>query len=207
MEQIETEEERGFVTFLGQRLRHLRREQNLTQLDLARQVGITNGQISTIERGVSSPSIATLHRISQVLGVPMSTFFEDEDTSEVHVLRRSKGRRIAGTPDHVTAEVLCQRGREGGSNILLLDVDSGELRIDPLPRAGEDYFLYVLKGKCNLRLGDDSQILDNGDSACVKARREQWIRNVGAGPLQALLISQGTLIGSEVQALVESSIY
>ncbi|TPW09592.1 MAG: hypothetical protein FD129_2153, partial [bacterium] len=35
---------------LGERVRRFRRELQLTQMDLARQVGVTNGQISTIER-------------------------------------------------------------------------------------------------------------------------------------------------------------
>ncbi|HET9232522.1 MAG TPA: helix-turn-helix transcriptional regulator, partial [Candidatus Eisenbacteria bacterium] len=64
-------DEKTHMIYLGQKLRKLRKEQNLTQLELAQQVGITNGQVSTIERGVSSPSLATLHRIARALNVPM----------------------------------------------------------------------------------------------------------------------------------------
>lgn len=195
-------DDQTFVTFLGEKLRRLRKEQNLTQLELAVQVGITNGQISTIERGVSSPSIGTLHKISQVLGVPMAEFFEDEPAGEVQIIRKGRGRKITGTDDNVRVEVLSQRGRQGGVNTLLVEIGSGELRIAPMPHSSDEYFLYVLKGKCNLRLGEDSHMLEASDSVYVKARREQWIKNVGTGPVQALLISQGALIGSEVQSFL-----
>lgn len=195
-------DDRGFVSFLGQKLRRLRKEQNLTQLDLATQVGITNGQISTIERGVSSPSIATLHKISQVLGVPMAEFFEDEPAGEVSIIRKGRGRKISGTDDNVRVEVLTQKGRTGGVNTMFVEIGSGELKIAPMPHASEDYFLYVLKGKCNLRVGDESHLLDAYDAVYVKARKEQWIKNVGTGPFQAILISQGGLIGTEIQSLL-----
>ena len=53
---------------LGERIRRFRRDLQLTQMDLAKQVGVTNGQISTIERGLSAPSIGTLRRISEAIG-------------------------------------------------------------------------------------------------------------------------------------------
>jgi transcriptional regulator with XRE-family HTH domain len=195
-------EDAGFVGYLGQKLRRLRKEQNLTQLDLAVQVGITNGQISTIERGVSSPSISTLHKISQVLGVSMGEFFEEEPEGEVQVIRKGRGRKISGTDDNVKVEVLTQRGRHGGVNTLFVEVGSGELKIAPMPHSSDEYVLYVLKGKCNLRVGDENHILDASDAVYVKARREQWIKNVGAGPVQAILVSQAALIGSEIQSLL-----
>ncbi|MDZ4805358.1 MAG: XRE family transcriptional regulator [Candidatus Eisenbacteria bacterium] len=199
---LEHVEDTGFVGYIGQKLRRLRKAQNLTQLDLAVQVGITNGQISTIERGVSSPSIASLHKISQVLGVSMAEFFEDEPAGDVQVIRTGRGRRISGTDDNVRVEVLTQRGRQGGVNTLFVEIGSGELRIAPMPHSSDEYVMYLIRGKCNLRVGNESHILDANDAVYVKARGEQWIKNVGAGPVQAILVSQGTLIGSEVQSLL-----
>src|SRR5512140_1516805 len=195
--------EKKFVVFLGHKLRKLRKEQNLTQLDLARQVGITNGQISTIERGVSSPSISTLHRISSVLGVSMAEFFDDEPGREIQMVRRGKGRRIAGTDENVVAEVLAQRGGNGGLNAIFLEISGGgELRVSPKPHASEEFFLYVLRGACEVHVENDSYPLEAGDSVYVNARSEQWIKNVGTGSFQALLSGQSALIGSEIQTLL-----
>jgi transcriptional regulator with XRE-family HTH domain len=197
--------ERSFVSFLGQKLRKLRKEQNLTQLDLARQVGITNGQISTIERGVSSPSISTLHKIAAVLGVGMAEFFENEPAQQLQMVRKGKGRRIAGTNENVKVEVLAQRGRNGGGNALSIEIAGGELRVSPKPHASEEYFLYVVRGKCSLALDGENHLMEAGDSAYVNARKEQLIKNTGTGPVQFLIVSQSALIGSEVQSFLAST--
>jgi len=195
--------ERTFVVYLGQKLRKLRKEQNLTQLDLARQVDITNGQISTIERGVSSPSIATLHRISNVIGVPMSEFFADAPAGQVQIVRSGKGRRIAGTDVHTKVDVLAAQGRTGGFNALFVEVNpGGTLHMRARPSASEACFLYAVAGKCTLQIEDESYALEPGDSVHINARREQTIKNAGTGSFQALIVSQQAQIGSEVQTVV-----
>ncbi len=51
----------------------------LSQVGLAEKVERTTETISNIERGVSSPTIETLERLSGALRVPMREFFEGSD--------------------------------------------------------------------------------------------------------------------------------
>lgn len=198
-------DEKTHMVYLGQKLRKLRKEQNLTQLELAQQVGITNGQVSTIERGVSSPSLATLHRIARALNVPMQEFFEDERNKEVEVTRKGKGRRVASTREDVTVEVLCARSDRGAFNVLFLDLDAGELRLAPRPSVPEEYYLYVLRGKCEIEIQGDSYVLDPGDSIFVKAQREQIIRNVGGDNVRALVVTRSEMVAPEIRSLLAAS--
>ena len=198
-------DEKTHMIYLGQKLRKLRKEQNLTQLELAQQVGITNGQVSTIERGVSSPSLATLHRIARALNVPMQEFFEDERNKEVEVTRKGKGRRVASTREDVTVEVLCARSDRGAFNVLFLDLDAGELRLAPRPSVPEEYYLYVLRGKCEIEIQGDSYVLDPGDSIFVKAQREQIIRNVGGDNVRALVVTRSEMVAPEIRSLLAAS--
>ena len=197
-----TNDERVHMVFLGQKLRKLRKEQSLTQLELAQQVGITNGQISTIERGVSSPSLATLHRIARALNVPMTEFFEDEHQKEIEVVRKGKGRKVASTHENVSVEVLCARSKAGAFNVLFLDLKSGELRLNPRPSVPDEYFLYVLRGKCEVQVQGDSYVVDPGDSMFIKAQKDQVIRNVGADDLQLLLVTNSEMVAPEVRSLL-----
>ncbi len=48
--------------------------------------------ISLIERGVGSPSVATLHRLTIALGVPITSFFEGENEKKEAILTRA-GKR------------------------------------------------------------------------------------------------------------------
>jgi len=198
-------DEKTHMVYLGQKLRKLRKEQNLTQLELAQQVGITNGQVSTIERGVSSPSLATLHRIARALNVPMQEFFEDERNKEIELVRKGKGRRVASTREDVTVEVLCARSDRGAFNVLFLDLDAGELRLAPRPSVPEEYYLYVLRGKCEVEIQGDSYVLDPGDSIFVKAQREQIIRNVGGDNFRALVVTRSEMVAPEIRSLLAAS--
>jgi transcriptional regulator with XRE-family HTH domain len=200
-----TNDEKVHMLYLGQKLRKLRKEQNLTQLDLAQQVGITNGQVSTIERGVSSPSLATLHRIARALNVPMHEFFEDERNKEVELLRKGKGRKVANTRENASIEILLARSNRGAFNVLFLKLESGELRLSPRPSVPEEYYLYVLRGKCEIRIQGDDYLLDPGDSIFVKAQKEQSIRNVGGDELRLLLVTKSEMIAPEVRSLLASS--
>jgi transcriptional regulator with XRE-family HTH domain len=193
------------MIFLGQKLRKLRKEQNLTQLELAQQVGITNGQVSTIERGVSSPSLATLHRIARALNVPMNEFFEDARLREVELLRKGSGRKVANTNENTTIEVILARSNRGAFNVLYLEQESGELLLTPRPSVPDEYYLYILHGKCEVQIQGDDYVLDPGDSMFVKAQKEQTIRNVGGDKLRFLLVTKSEMIAPEVRSLLAGS--
>ena len=199
------DDERIQAVYLGQKLRQLRKEQNLTQLELAQQVGITNGQISTIERGVSSPSLTTLQRIAKALNVPIPEFFEDERKKEIELVRKGQGRKVATEGESLSLEVLLGRSNQGAFNVFMLTVESGEMRLNPRPSMPDEYYLYVLRGKCEIELLGESHVLDPGDSVFVKAQRDQIIRNVGAGELKVLLVSRSEMVAPEVRSLLAAT--
>lgn len=62
---------------LGQRLRHIRKSQNMTQETLAEKVGIEPSNISHIERAASKVGLNTLVKIANVLGVSVNDLLCD----------------------------------------------------------------------------------------------------------------------------------
>ena len=56
---------------IGDLIRRLRREQGLTQLQLASALGVTDKAVSKWERGLGCPDISFLPRLSQILGVDL----------------------------------------------------------------------------------------------------------------------------------------
>lgn len=66
---------------IGRRLRTLRVSRKLSQEDLAKAVGITYQQLQKYESAVNRISASRLYRLSKVLGIPVSTFFEGLEES------------------------------------------------------------------------------------------------------------------------------
>ncbi len=61
---------------MGARVRALRRERGLTIEQIAAATGLTKGFISQLERDSTSPSLSSIARICDALGVRLSHIFE-----------------------------------------------------------------------------------------------------------------------------------
>ena len=61
---------------LGNELKYLRREKDLTQEELAEKIGVHPTYIGKIEGGKSNPSAMLLYKISRALNIKMYRIFE-----------------------------------------------------------------------------------------------------------------------------------
>ena len=64
---------------LGNRLRDLRAQRDLTQAELAALVGVSRKTINTVENGVFIPSTLLALKIARALGRPVEEIFFLED--------------------------------------------------------------------------------------------------------------------------------
>nr|WP_321508944.1 helix-turn-helix transcriptional regulator [uncultured Hyphomonas sp.] len=63
---------------MAQFISTLRKEKELTQKDLAEQLGVTDKAVSKWERGLSCPDISLLAKLSEILGVTTSELLKGE---------------------------------------------------------------------------------------------------------------------------------
>ena len=63
---------------IGQGIAKYRKAAGLTQEQLAAKLQVAHETVSRMERGVSMPSVMTLHRIANALGVEVQEFFAAE---------------------------------------------------------------------------------------------------------------------------------
>jgi transcriptional regulator with XRE-family HTH domain len=62
---------------IGERLRELREEKNLSQGDIEKRTGLLRCYISRVENGHTVPAIETLEKMARALEVPMYKLFYD----------------------------------------------------------------------------------------------------------------------------------
>ena len=152
---------------LGERIRRFRRDLQLTQMDLARQVGVTNGQISTIERGLSAPSIGTLRRISEAMGIPMVHFFDQPGRRDLQVVRKGERTRLTSPNSPEILEVLA-----GSRSMMALQVglNPGQSCRRPGHDSMSELFLVVQQGQIELEAESQTIAMRAGDSARLDGR-------------------------------------
>jgi transcriptional regulator with XRE-family HTH domain len=62
---------------IGQKLRQLREENNLSQGDIERRTGLFRCYTSRVENGYTVPSVETLEKFARALEIPLYRFFTD----------------------------------------------------------------------------------------------------------------------------------
>lgn len=76
---------------IGDRLRKLREQNNLSQGDIEKRTGLLRCYISRVENGHTVPSLETLEKLARALEVPLfKLFYEGEDLPELPSLKRRK---------------------------------------------------------------------------------------------------------------------
>lgn len=68
------------LTQLGMRIRYLRKQKGMSQLDLALESDINKNYISDLERGSRNPSLLILERIAKALDVSLEILFQGIET-------------------------------------------------------------------------------------------------------------------------------
>ncbi|MBZ5698861.1 MAG: helix-turn-helix domain-containing protein [Acidobacteriia bacterium] len=73
---------RDTVENIGQRIRQLRESRGMTQSQLQARSRVSRSYLSRIESGQMTPSLGTLEKISEALGVGLNRFFVPESNGE-----------------------------------------------------------------------------------------------------------------------------
>lgn len=66
------------LKLLGKRINEIRKQQKLSQMQLAFEIGTTQKQISLIELGKVNTSIAHLFAISEAMNISIKELFEND---------------------------------------------------------------------------------------------------------------------------------
>ena len=161
---------------LGKRIRALRNERGLTLVQLGQQVSLSASYLSQIERGVTMPSLARLTAIANALDVEVRYFFE-EDASSPCVVRGDQGKKLGSTAD-VMVELLSADPLDKKIQPYLLVCQPGTSRDQPPTHPGEEIG-FVLKGQLTVTAGEETFVLEAGDSIHYQTLQPHSWRNEG----------------------------
>lgn len=164
---------------VGSHLKSVRIMYGLSQRELAKRAGVTNGTISLIEQNRVSPSISSLKKVLD--GIPMSlaefftldlhanpqVFYARDELIDIGDADVSL-RLVAAKRPHRAMTIMHERYRPGA--------DTGE---DMLSHKGEEGGI-VLSGKIELTVGGQSRLLGPGDAYYFLSTVPHRFRNRGA---------------------------
>ena len=173
---------------VGAHLRAVRTLYGLSQRELAKRAGVTNGLISLIEQNRVSPSVSSLKKVLD--GIPMSlaefftldlstspqVFFRDEELTDLGDGNVSL-RLVAARRPHRAMSVMRERYAPGA--------DTGA---DMLRHEGEEGGV-VVRGRIELTVGGESRVLGPGDAYYFTSAIPHRFRNTGQEPCEIVSAS------------------
>ena len=161
------EKDRLLAEAIGAQIREFRKQLKMTVVEVSKQAGLSQGMLSKIERGVTSPSLNTLSAIAGALNVPVTAFFrkyeEQRDCSYVRdgeglVIERQGSR--AGHQYRLLGHNISKRINTEPYLITLTD----ESEVFPLFQHQGVEFIYLLEGEVVYRHANRTYLLRPGDS-------------------------------------------
>ena len=149
---------------IGERLKRLRIQKNLTQEELGERTDLSKGYISQVERDLASPSMETFFNILEVLGCAPKDFFDKESTSQ---------KVYYSLEDQTSYE----ETDEGYILTWLVPESNEHSNYKTFSPSESETLCYVLKGKCKLKLGDEEYIASSNESFYFLATSEHRLSN------------------------------
>ena len=174
---------------LAASLRGARKSRGLSLDAVAKLSGVSRSMVSQIERGESSPTVATLWNLTQALKVDFAGLLEGKPDPGIDVLRAAYTPMIAGRGRGVEIRILSPGDAVGAHEVYDLRFSvGGALESEP-HSAGCREHLTVIEGQILVRSGQEEQLVGVGDTARYPADCDHAIRAQG-GIARALLIVQ-----------------
>jgi len=159
---------------LSDKIREIRKTENLTVAALAEKVGVSESYISQLERGLADPSVSLLRRLAAALQVSVSAFFDDEGAEPI-VTRLEDREQTAGLNGAVSFSWISPAADD-------LRMEMAEVRFaanaEVSAPANPHYTcLYLTKGSLNIRYQDTDVTLQSGDSIFIPAHTAYAVVN------------------------------
>jgi transcriptional regulator with XRE-family HTH domain len=170
---------------LGGRIRARRLARHETLRELAARAAVTESFLSQVERGVASPSIASVQRIARALDTSIAELFAADESAGT-VVRVDDRRKIVYQGLGAVDEILT-RGTDGRLQVIYSTIQPGGGTGDEAyTHDSDEEVVVVLEGALDLWVGPEHYRLETGDAVTHSSRVPHRNTNPGPGVARVL---------------------
>jgi transcriptional regulator with XRE-family HTH domain len=158
------EDAASLASAIGSRVRQERQSRKWTLDQLAEAAGVSRRMVINVEQGAANPSVGTLLRISDALGIGLPALVEPPDQKPVSVTRSGDGAAL-------------WTGEFGGRGVLVAGTEPpdvvelwnwtlgpGDRHASEAHAAGTKELVHVQEGTVTVEVGGQLLVLDPGDA-------------------------------------------
>ena len=181
-------------------LRELREARGISMRTLATKSGLSANALSMIERGKTSPSVSTLYKLADALGVSITAFFGAEtEKKQIVFLKSDERTRVSFTRG--VFEALGGEQFSGRAEPFMLTLESGSSSgPHNMVHTGHE-FVFCLRGQLEYYVEKQIFLLSGGDSLLFASKLQHRWKNPSKNVTNALIIISGFAEGEQPHAM------
>ncbi|WP_432974691.1 helix-turn-helix domain-containing protein [Dactylosporangium sp. CA-233914] len=186
----------ALASAIGLRVKQERQSRRWTLDQLAEVAGVSRRMLINVEQGAANPSVGTLLRISDALGVGLPALVEPPKPKRIKVTRHGEGAALWA-------------GRHGGRGVLVAGTEPPDVvelwdwTLQPGDRytseahvAGTKELLQVQEGTITVEVADESFTMNAGDALTFPGDSAHAYANAGPRPARFSLAVLEPGVGS-----------
>jgi len=181
---------------LGEKFRRLRAAKGFSLEDLAKKTNLTRSFLSQIEKNKTSPSISSLIKIAEALGISVGDLFREEKDLNKSIIHQAERESFSIEKNKLKVELLTPRRQEKKFEPVLVRFGVGG-STETISLSGA-FFCLVLEGKLELSMGNETHILAKGDSLYMESAPEERWKNIGEDDVMAFVVATSPIGGETI---------
>jgi transcriptional regulator with XRE-family HTH domain len=172
----------ALASAIGVRVRQERQSRRWTLDQLAEAAGVSRRMVVNVEQGAANPSVGTLLRISDALGVGLPALVEPPQPKPVKVTRRGDGATLWSSDSGGRGVLVA--GTKPPNVVELWDwtLGPGDQHKSEAHTPGTKELLQVHQGRVTIEVADQSVTLGAGDAIAFSGDVAHSYENVEAQP-------------------------
>ena len=179
---------------VGLKLKAARKQQQFSLRALAARVGFSASFLSQVELGQVSPSLGSLDRIAQALGMHLSDLLSEPATANGPVLHHRRQASLHSEWSRATIESLLPADVQSKIGVVLVSLEPGGQsgKWSSLSPASKE-LAFCVRGKATITIADQQYHLSEGDSIFYDTVQTSRWENASKRRTEVLLISLRSL--------------
>lgn len=154
----------AIASVIGDRIRRERQSRRWTLDQLAEAAGVSRRMLVKVEQGAANPSVGTLLRLSNALGVGLPDLIEAPGAKPVRVTRRGEGAELWSSVGGGRGVLVAGTERPDVVELWDWTLAPGDRHASEAHSAGTKELLQVHQGTITVEVDDESVSLGPGDA-------------------------------------------
>lgn len=174
-------------TTISANLKRIRKEKKLSLDTTAEMTGVSKSMLGQIERGESSPTVATLWKIATGLHISFTSLLETEE-EDIQMITQRDLHPLLSDGGKFRLYPFFPYDESRGFEMMSIDLDPGS-RSESVPHEdGTEEYAIVFQGTLKVTVGEQEYLVEAGNGIRYKANQVHVYENPGNTPLKLCMV-------------------